>query len=135
MSPPVCCCTPSCVKCWAAMCSPPTWMRPMLSISLDSFEEAIDGWRYYAQRFPHDNDGVILAATAGAINVQLGGEALRQREELATGPLYDDEEGSSSTPGRAAEVSHLRSVVGLVWRSVVVWMLLLALLTLARLLG
>jgi adenosylcobinamide-phosphate synthase len=42
---------------------------------------------------------------------------------------------ASSTPGRAAEVSHLRSVVGLVWRSVVVWMLLLALLTLARLLG
>ena len=42
---------------------------------------------------------------------------------------------SDSTPGREPEVGHLRSVVGLVWRSVVVWMLLLALLTLARLLG
>ena len=32
-------------------------------------------------------------------------------------------------------MAHLRSVVGLVWRSVVVWLLLLALLTFARLLG
>jgi adenosylcobinamide-phosphate synthase len=29
----------------------------------------------------------------------------------------------------------LRSIVGLVWRSVVLWMLLIALLTLARLIG
>jgi adenosylcobinamide-phosphate synthase len=33
------------------------------------------------------------------------------------------------------ELAHLRSIVGLVWRSVVLWMVLLALLTLARLLG
>ena len=42
---------------------------------------------------------------------------------------------SESTPGREAEIGHLRSIVGLVWRSVVLWMVLLALLTLARLLG
>jgi adenosylcobinamide-phosphate synthase len=42
---------------------------------------------------------------------------------------------TDSTPGREPEVAHLRSVVGLVWRSVVLWMVLLALLTLARLLG
>jgi adenosylcobinamide-phosphate synthase len=32
-------------------------------------------------------------------------------------------------------MAHLSSVVGLVWRSVVLWLVLLALLTLARLLG
>jgi adenosylcobinamide-phosphate synthase len=32
-------------------------------------------------------------------------------------------------------MAHLPSIVGLVWRSVVLWMVLLALLTLARLLG
>jgi hypothetical protein len=31
-----------------------------------SFEDAMDGWRNHAQNFPEDNDGVILAATAGA---------------------------------------------------------------------
>lgn len=103
-----------------------------------SFEEAIDGWRFHAQRFPNDNDGVILAATAGAINVRLGGEGLKARAESHAPPglaIDADLADSGITPGREPEVSHLRSVVGLVWRSVVVWMLLLALLTLARLLG
>jgi adenosylcobinamide-phosphate synthase len=107
-----------------------------------SFEEAIDCWRNYAQRFPNDNDGVILAATSGAVNVRLGGEALKpvfapnspdafQASGLATEPLV----GTDSTPGREAEVAHLRTIVGLVWRSVVLWMVLLGLLSLARLLG
>lgn len=103
-----------------------------------SFEEAIDGWRCHSSRFPNDNDGIILAATAGAINIRLGGEALRQREYLDVAPIDDggdDYAGSDSTPGQEPQIGHLHSVVGLVWRLVVVWMLLLGLLTLARLLG
>lgn len=108
-----------------------------------SFEEAIDCWRNDAQRFPNINDGVILAATSGAVNVRLGGGALRPIAMVD--PLSHAEAGDSfaasrdtdsgSTPGREPEPAHLRSVVGLVWRSVVMWMVLLALLTLARLLG
>jgi adenosylcobinamide-phosphate synthase len=94
-----------------------------------NFEEAIDCWRNYAQRFPDDNDGVVLAATAGALNVRLGGEALRAED------ASDENLDSESTTGRTPETAHLSSVVGLVWRSVVLWMVLLALLTLARLLG
>ena len=109
-----------------------------------SFEEAIDCWRNYAQRFPNDNDGVILAATSGAVNVRLGGEALKaaafapsQTGGFGTAGVPSEAtlDGTESTPGREAEVGHLRSIVGLVWRSVVLWMVLLALLTLARLLG
>jgi len=108
-----------------------------------SFEEAIDCWRNDARRFPNGNDGVILAATSGAVNVRLGGGALRPvpvadplpsaqaGDSFADGQVPD----SGSTPGREPEPAHLRSVVGLVWRSVVMWMVLLALLTLARLLG
>ena len=107
-----------------------------------SFEEAIDSWRSYAQRFPDDNDGVVLAATSGALNVRLGGETLKaafspnSSQGFQTSvPEADTTKVPESTPGREPELGHLRSVVGLVWRSVVVWMLLLALLTLARLLG
>ncbi len=104
-----------------------------------SFEEAIDCWRHHAQRFPNDNDGVVLAATSGAVNVRLGGEALRsattEQGSAAGEPSPGDSADSESTPGREAEPAHLRSIVGLVWRSVVLWMVLLALLTLARLLG
>jgi adenosylcobinamide-phosphate synthase len=108
-----------------------------------SFEDAIDCWRNDAQRFPNPNDGVILAATSGAVNVRLGGGTLRAVP--AYDPLPRAQAGdprfagrgpdSGSTPGREPEPGHLRSVVGLVWRSVVMWMVLLALLTLARLLG
>ena len=117
-------------------------MTALSFAAVGSFEEAIEGWRFHAQRFPNDNDGVVLAATAGAINVRLGGEALRARidpqvavVDFVAADAAEAEADSDSTPGRAPEIGHLRSVVGLVWRSVVVWMLLLALLTLARLLG
>ena len=120
----------------------PARMTALSFAAVGSFEEAIEGWRFHAQRFPNDNDGVVLAATAGAINVRLGGEALRARidpqvavVDFVAADAAEAEADSDSTPGRAPEIGHLRSVVGLVWRSVVVWMLLLALLTLARLLG
>ncbi|HTH08188.1 MAG TPA: cobalamin biosynthesis protein, partial [Acidovorax sp.] len=104
-----------------------------------SFEDAIDSWRHHSQQFPSDNDGVILAATSGAVNVRLGGEALKAKPvgnalqpfEAGLQPPQD----SASTPGREPELAHLRSVVGLVWRTVVLCLGLLALLTLARLLG
>lgn len=79
-----------------------------------SFEEAIDAWRQQVRAHPDDNDGLILAATSGAVNVH-----------LSHGPPH----------AMPATMAHLRSVVGLVWRSVVLWMSLLALLTLAKLTG
>jgi adenosylcobinamide-phosphate synthase len=91
-----------------------------------SFEDAIDGWRLYESQSEVNNEGVILAATAGAVNVQLS--------EASMGiPPPTSEAVSPSRP--EPELAHLASVVGLVWRSVVMWMVLLALLTLARLLG
>lgn len=123
---------------WMVLDWLPARMTALGFAVVGSFEEAIDGWRFHTKHFPNDNDGVILAATAGAINVRLGGSALKMREALQIAPIYDDDEGLQEpgvTPGREAEISHLRSVVGLVWRSVVVWMLLIALLSLARLLG
>ncbi|MGB3451065.1 MAG: CobD/CbiB family protein [Giesbergeria sp.] len=123
---------------WTAIDWVPARLTALVFAVVGSFEEAIDGWRFHAQRFPNDNDGVILAATAGAINVRLGGEALKSRADAQMTQDFEVDARigeSDSTPGREPEVGHLRSVVGLVWRSVVVWLLLLALLTLARLLG
>ena len=126
---------------WTAVDWLPARMTAIAFAVVGSFEEAIDCWRNYAQRFPNDNDGVVLAATSGAVNVRLGGEAL-QPAFAASGPATFQATGpaepmvdTASTPGREAEIAHLRSIVGLVWRSVVLWMVLLALLTLARLLG
>ena len=131
-------------RAWAAIDWLPARVTALGFAVVGSFEEAIDCWRNYAQRFPNDNDGVILAATSGAVNVRLGGEALKaaayapnQSGGFSAAGLQPEAtmDSSESTPGREAEVGHLRSIVGLVWRSVVLWMVLLALLTLARLLG
>jgi adenosylcobinamide-phosphate synthase len=127
---------------WAVIDWLPARITALAFAVVGSFEEAIDCWRNYSQRFPNDNDGVILAATSGAVNVRLGGEALKpvfvpgsSQGVRASGAGPDLEADTESTPGREAEPGHLRSIVGLVWRSVVLWMVLLALLTLARLLG
>ena len=87
-----------------------------------NFEEALANWRQDARLFTDPNDGVLLAATAGALNVRLGGQPLG-----ATGPS-----ALPGTDGRLPQLAHLGSVVGLVWRSVVLWMTLLGLGVLAR---
>ena len=112
------------VSAWHAIDWLPARATAMGFAIMGSFEDAMDGWRHHAEKFPDDNDGVILAATSGAINVQLGGASLQP-----------DLPGSSSTPGRPPEIAHFAQVVGLVWRTVVMWLVLVALLSLANLLG
>ena len=101
-----------------------------------NFEDAIESWRTHASEFPQDNDGVVLAATSGALNLRLGGLALASAQNNPLDEsLQGGFKGGQSTPGKEAETEHLRSVVGLVWRAVVMWFVLLSLLTMARLLG
>jgi adenosylcobinamide-phosphate synthase len=94
-----------------------------------NFEEAVASWRGDAERYAPGSDGVVLAATSGALNVRL----IPLPMDAAGNPLLAEETDSSVRP--EPQLAHLGSVVGLVWRSVVLWMLLLALLTLGRLLG
>ena len=118
------------LRAWQAMDWLPSRMTALGFAIVGSFEDAMDGWRNHAQNFPQDNDGVILAATAGAINIRLGGAALAATDEEESKAL-----GGSSTPGRIPSLAHFAQVVGLVWRTVIMWLLLLALLTMANLVG
>ena len=102
-----------------------------------NFEEAVSGWRRDAGLWRHANEGIILAAAAGAVGVQLGGSAAPgvtpDRSKTFDGgqdPTRAEAEGS--TQGPPPQLGHLGSIVGLVWRSVVLWMLLVALLKLAN---
>jgi adenosylcobinamide-phosphate synthase len=105
-----------------------------------NFEEAVAGWRRDAALWRHANEGIILAAAAGAVGVQLGGATAPgvtpdRSRTFAAGGDAETAEATGSTPGLAPQLGHLGSVVGLVWRSVVLWMLLLLLLKLANLIG
>lgn len=100
---------------------------------MGNFEEAIDGWRRYAQRTDADNDGLVLAATAGAVNITLSGFGPLPGCAATGSAAFNADAAEAERP--LPELAHLAVVVGLVWRTVVMWIVLLALLTLARLLG
>lgn len=105
-----------------------------------NFEEAVNGWRRDAALWMHANEGIILASAAGALGLQLGGAAAPgvtpdRSKTFDAGGDAETTGAAGSTPGQLPVLGHLQSVVGLVWRSVVLWMLLLALMTLANLLG
>ena len=89
------------------------------------FEDAVYCWRTQARSWPDPNAGIVLAAGAGAMGVRLGMpvqevDGMTPRPELGV--------------GEPAEGPFLDSTVGLLWRAVVVWVFVLALLTIARLL-
>ncbi len=105
-----------------------------------NFEEAVNCWRRDASLWRHDNEGVILAAAAGAVGIRLGGGSAPgltpdRAKTFDAGAPPESADAFGSTPGAPPRLAHQRSVVGLVWRSVVLWMLLLALLSLANLVG
>jgi len=115
-------------KAWHWIDSLPARMTVLGFAVVGNFEEAIDGWRRYAAQTNADNDGLVLAATAGAINIQLGT------------PYAADTPANTGLPSGASlrpspELAHMAILVGLVWRAVVMWLVLLALLTLARLIA
>jgi adenosylcobinamide-phosphate synthase len=93
-----------------------------------NFEEAIDSWRFHLNRFGQTNDAVILASTAGALNIELGVTPLKGQSLQDTG----EPELRESQSGQAPQLAHLKTVVGLLWRAVVMWMLILALFSLSR---
>lgn len=120
---------------WVAIDWLPARISAISFAVVGSFEDAIDGWRNYEPRFFGDNDGILLAATAGAVNIRLGSAAAglaQGGQAMSSGTAGIP---SDSATGQTPELAHLAVIVGLVWRTVVMWMVLLALLTLARLLG
>ena len=90
------------------------------------FEDTVYCWRTQAQGWSDPEAGIVLASGAGALGVRLGqpipqGGLPLDRPELGMG---DD-----------ADADFMQSTVGLVWRALVFWMILLLLLWLATLVG
>lgn len=90
------------------------------------FQDAIDCWRTQADRWPEREHGVILASGAGALGVRLGMPLVEQGEVTARDDLGI---------GDDADADFMQSTVGLVWRALVLWVLLLFMLGLARWVG
>jgi cobalamin biosynthesis protein CobD/CbiB len=93
------------------------------------FEDAVACWRTQATRWAAQDGGmtigVLLAAGGGALGVQLGGLL----PTLSGDPDVRPELGL----GEPVEPDVLPSAVGLVWRALVLWLLVILLVTLANL--
>lgn len=90
------------------------------------FEDAVFCWRTQAARWPDAALGILLASGAGALGVRLGspihvaGE-VSERPELGV--------------GEEADADFMQSTIGLVWRTLVLCLLLLALFWVASWIG
>ena len=86
------------------------------------FEDAVYCWRAQAASWVNPTHGVVLASGAGALGAKLGmpirenGEVV-ERAELGLGDLVDE--------------AHLEITVGLIWRALVAWLIVLLLIALA----
>jgi len=104
----------------------PVRLSAMTFAIVGNFEDTIYCWRTQATSWPDAETGILLSSGAGALGVRLGmpipqGGLLLDRPELGVENEVD--------------IAFLPSAVGLVWRSVVFWLVLLLLLTLSNLLG
>jgi len=87
------------------------------------FEDAIYCWRTQAKAWGSLHEGILLASCAGALGGQLGGPV--------TGPTGEPEFRPELGLGDIADAELMPSAVGLVWRALLVWLVVLLLLTLA----
>ncbi len=102
-----------------------------------NFEDAIYAWRNFAHRWASQTTGIILSAGGGAMGVRLGTPA----EYAPDAPEIDITRYESSRleveilPGEEPSARSLQSTVGLIWRALLLWILLLVLVSVANWLG
>jgi cobalamin biosynthesis protein CobD/CbiB len=91
-----------------------------------NFEDAVSTWRTDAPAWGDPAQGIVLASGAGALGVRLGGPLPRE-----AGVEFRPDLGE----GEVADAQYLQSALYLLWRTLIVWMVLLLLLTLGAWVG
>ena len=99
-----------------------------------NFEGAVYSWRHLAQKWSDSISGVILAAGSGALGVRLG-EPLSEPDSDEALRMAEAGEPVVYEVGNEPTERTMRSAIGLVWRLVIAWMVLLLMLTTALWLG
>jgi adenosylcobinamide-phosphate synthase len=96
-----------------------------------NFEDAIYAWRNFADRWQDEAVGIILSAGGGAMGVRLGTPLENANNVLPADASTVDSLGieTESMPGEEPTLRALQSTVGLVWRALLLWMMLLLLLS------
>ena len=139
---------------WQLLDWVPARMTALSFAMVGNFVEAVGCWRSHAEAAPMDSDGLVLDAMAGAANLRLGGAVLVRQLPAPSEPGFSDTRNSLShwdedvivtpelssapsggnVPRRDAEVPRMGEVASLLWRALGVYLLMVVLLSLARLL-
>ncbi|HNQ03586.1 MAG TPA: cobalamin biosynthesis protein [Thiobacillaceae bacterium] len=77
-----------------------------------NFQDAMQSWRAQAADWGNGNEGILLAAGAGALGLRLGGNV-----RVAGGELHRSVLGVGEPP----EIGVLHGIVALVWRAALLW--------------
>lgn len=88
-----------------------------------NFQDAVECWKNQADKWSEAALGVLLASAAGALGIRLGESVHRDHTVV-----YRPELGL----GDAVDPLHLQSAVGLLWRTVILWLLVILLLSVAQ---
>ena len=100
----------------------PTRMTASTFAIVGNFEDAIYCWRTQAAAWPDAEGGIVLASGAGALGVRLGMPVSQFDDTVARPELGIGDE---------ADIDFMQSAIGLVWRALVFWLILLLLLSLS----
>lgn len=102
-----------------------------------NFEDAIYAWRNFASNWKDEAIGIILSSGGGAMGFRLGTPLENATDILPADAAIVDSIAieADSVPGDEPSIRALQSTVGLVWRALLLWMLLLLLLSMAVWLG
>src|SRR5690606_19489766 len=108
------------------------WLPARLSAAgfaiVGNFEDAVYCWRgAVASGTSSDSRALLLASGGGALGVRIAEPALEAR--------WSEGDQGFEPQGAEPDAGALRSAVGLVWRSVVLWISLFAMVTIAAWLG
>ena len=77
-----------------------------------NFQDALECWKEQSRDWGDENEGILLAAGAGALGMQLGGSV-----QLAGGDLQRPQLGRGDPPSAES----MNGIVALVWRVVLLW--------------
>jgi len=89
-----------------------------------NFEDSLFCWRTQASG-NRATLRIVLASAAGALGIRLGDSSSSNR-------IYG---GLDLGVGEAPDIDHLRSAEGMIWRTLVLWLLIIALMTIAAVVG
>ena len=96
-----------------------------------NFEDVIQAWRYQKNKGLATNEDVLVAAASGALGINLNIYTPDEGNDV----ILEQDNMPFAEMGEPALVRVLQSAVGLVWRAMVLWMVLLALLSITKSLG